>query len=78
MAAKIASLTPGDLNRVFFSNSGSEAVETAFKLARAYHRLQGRPERYKIIARELAYHGATFGALTATGLVGIQIGRAHV
>ena len=64
----IAALAPGDLNRVFFTNSGSEAVESAIKLARNYHRLQGNGQKMKLIAREIAYHGTTLGALAATGI----------
>jgi adenosylmethionine-8-amino-7-oxononanoate aminotransferase len=68
LAAKIASLAPGDLNRVFFTSGGSEAVESAWKLAKAYHAACGEPRRHKLIARHLAYHGTSMGALTATGL----------
>jgi adenosylmethionine-8-amino-7-oxononanoate aminotransferase len=68
LAARIADLAPGDLNRVFFTNSGSEAVETAIKLARQYHKLTGHPNKTKLIAREIAYHGTTLGALSATGV----------
>jgi adenosylmethionine-8-amino-7-oxononanoate aminotransferase len=68
LAERIAGLAPGDLDRVFFTSGGSEAVESALKLGRAYHRLRGEPSRVKVIARELAYHGTTFGALSATGL----------
>jgi adenosylmethionine-8-amino-7-oxononanoate aminotransferase len=68
LATRVAELAPGDLNRVFFTNSGSEAVETALKMSRQYHRLTGNPHKYKVIAREIAYHGTTFGALSATGL----------
>src|SRR5688500_10814075 len=68
LAARIADLAPGDLNRVFFTNSGSEAVETAIKLARQYHKLTGNPNKTKLIAREIAYHGTTLGALAATGI----------
>jgi adenosylmethionine-8-amino-7-oxononanoate aminotransferase len=53
---------------VFFTSGGSEAVESAWKLARAYHGLRGEPGRTKIVARELAYHGSSLGALAATGL----------
>src|SRR5918992_4703459 len=67
LAARIAKLAPGDLNRVFFTNSGSEAVESALKLCRNYHRMRGEGQRYKVIAREIAYHGTTMGALSATG-----------
>ena len=72
LAARIASLAPGDLNRVFFTNSGSEAVESALKLCRSYHRLRGDGQRYKLIAREIAYHGTTLGALSATGIPGLR------
>jgi adenosylmethionine-8-amino-7-oxononanoate aminotransferase len=67
-AAKIAELTPGDLDRIFFANSGSEAVESALKFARQYNRSQGHPERTVIIARDFAYHGVTMGALALTGI----------
>jgi len=68
LAAKIASLTPGDLNRVFFTSGGAEAVESAIKLARQYHKLTGHPNKTKVVAREIAYHGTTLGALSATGI----------
>src|ERR671935_885813 len=68
LAARIAELAPGDLNRVFFTSGGSEAVESALKLTRNYHRIRGDGMRTKVIARELAYHGVTLGALSATGL----------
>ena len=64
LAARIAALAPGDLNRVFFTSGGSEAVESALKLARQYHKLTGNPNKTKVIAREIAYHGTTLGALT--------------
>jgi adenosylmethionine-8-amino-7-oxononanoate aminotransferase len=72
LAARIASLAPGDLNRVFFTSGGSEAVESAWKLARNYHRIRGEGARTKLIARELAYHGTSLGALAATGLTGLR------
>jgi adenosylmethionine-8-amino-7-oxononanoate aminotransferase len=72
LAARIASLAPGDLNRVFFTSGGSESVETALKLARQYHKLTGHPNKTKFIAREIAYHGSTLGALTATGVTGLR------
>jgi adenosylmethionine-8-amino-7-oxononanoate aminotransferase len=72
LATRIASLTPGDLNRVFFTNSGSEAVESALKLARAYHRARGNGQKAKVIAREIAYHGTTLGALSATGIPALR------
>jgi adenosylmethionine-8-amino-7-oxononanoate aminotransferase len=68
LAARIAQLTPGDLNRVFFVSGGSEAVESAWKLAKAYHTACGEPRKHKIVSRYLAYHGSSMGALTATGL----------
>jgi adenosylmethionine-8-amino-7-oxononanoate aminotransferase len=68
LAARIAGLAPGDLNRVFFTSGGSEAVESALKLCRSYHRKRGDGQRYKLIAREIAYHGTTMGALSATGI----------
>ena len=67
-AATIAELAPGDLDVVFFVNSGSEAVESAVKFVRQYHRSQGAPQRTKIIARDMAYHGTTLGALAVTGI----------
>ncbi|MCC7077367.1 MAG: aspartate aminotransferase family protein [Acidimicrobiia bacterium] len=72
LAARLAGLAPGDINRVFFTTGGSEAVETAWKLARQYHRSQGEPGRFKVIARDLAYHGTTLGALAITGLASIR------
>jgi adenosylmethionine-8-amino-7-oxononanoate aminotransferase len=72
LAARIAQLAPGDLNRVFFTSGGSEAVESALKLARNYHRLRGEGQRYKVIAREIAYHGTSLGALSATGITGLR------
>ncbi len=57
---------------MFFTSGGSEAVESAWKLARAYHGLRGEPTRTKLIARDLAYHGTTLGALTATGLTSLR------
>jgi adenosylmethionine-8-amino-7-oxononanoate aminotransferase len=68
LAARISDLAPGDLNRVFFVSGGSEAVESAWKLAKAYHAACGEPRKHKIISRNLAYHGTSMGALTATGL----------
>jgi adenosylmethionine-8-amino-7-oxononanoate aminotransferase len=72
LAARIASLTPGDLNRVFFTSGGSEAVESAIKLARQYHKLTGKPNKTKIVAREVAYHGTSMGALSATGITPLR------
>ena len=72
LAAKIAELAPGDLNRVFFTSGGSEAVESALKLARQYHKLRGNPLKVKTISRQLAYHGTTMGALSITGIPDIR------
>ena len=68
LAEKMASLAPGDLNRVFFTTGGAEAVESAWKLARQYHKMRGDTDRYKVISRDIAYHGTTLGALTITSL----------
>jgi adenosylmethionine-8-amino-7-oxononanoate aminotransferase len=72
LAARIASLAPGDLNRVFFTSGGSEAVESAYKLARQYHKVTGNPNKTKLIAREIAYHGTSLGALSATGITSLR------
>jgi adenosylmethionine-8-amino-7-oxononanoate aminotransferase len=72
LAARLAAAAPGDLNRVFFTTGGSEAVESAWKLARSYFRAVGQPSRTKVIARDLAYHGTTMGALSITGLPAIK------
>jgi len=72
LAAKVASLAPGDLNRVFFTTGGSEAVESALKLARSYHKLTGHPNKTKVVAREIAYHGSSLGALSATGIPALR------
>ena len=72
LAAKLAELAPGDLNRVFFTTGGSEAVESAWKLARQYFRAKGEGQRYKVIARETAYHGTTLGALAITGVPSLR------
>jgi adenosylmethionine-8-amino-7-oxononanoate aminotransferase len=72
LAARLARLAPGDLNRVFFTTSGSEAVESAWKLAKAYFKRVGQPARYKVLSREYAYHGTSMGALAVTGLSAIK------
>ena len=96
LAAEVASLAPGDLNRVFFVSGGSEAVESAWKLARQYYQLRGGEagrtgveragaeigttstsrraagRRYKAIARDIAYHGTTFGALSINGIAALR------
>ena len=71
LAAEIASLAPGDLNRVFFVSGGSEAVEAAWKLARQYHAARGE-RRWKAISRRIAYHGTTMGALTLNGIAALK------
>jgi adenosylmethionine-8-amino-7-oxononanoate aminotransferase len=71
LAHEVASLAPGDLNRVFFVSGGSEAVESAWKLARAYHAARGE-RRWKAIARRTAYHGTTMGALSINGIAGLK------
>ena len=68
LADRLASYAPGDLNRVFFTSGGSEAVESAWKLARQYFRLTGQPQRTKVISRSIAYHGTSMGALSITGI----------
>src|SRR6204780_3564951 len=72
LAARIAELAPGNLNRVFFTSGGSEAVESAIKLARQYHKVTGNPQKTRIVAREIAYHGTTLGALAATGISSLK------
>jgi adenosylmethionine-8-amino-7-oxononanoate aminotransferase len=72
LAERLASLAPGSINRVFFTTSGSEAVESAWKLARQYFRSIGQPGRYKVLSREIAYHGTSMGALSITGIPAIR------
>jgi adenosylmethionine-8-amino-7-oxononanoate aminotransferase len=72
LAARIAALAPGDLNRVFFTSGGSEAVESALKLVRQYYKLSGHPNKTKVVAREIAYHGTSLGALSATGITALR------
>ena len=68
LAERLAHYAPGDLNRVFFTSGGGEAVETAWKLAKQYFKLVGKPGKHKVISRAIAYHGTTQGALSITGL----------
>ncbi len=68
LAERIASYAPGDLNRVFFTTGGGEAVESAWKLAKQYFKLTGKPGKYKVISRSIAYHGTPQGALAITGI----------
>jgi beta-alanine--pyruvate transaminase len=69
LASRVAELTPGDLNRIFFVNSGSEAVDTAMKVALAYHQARGQTGRTMFVSRERAYHGVNFGGVALSGIV---------
>ena len=69
LATRVAELTPGDLNRIFFVNSGSEAIDTAMKVALAYHQARGQGGRNMFVSRERAYHGVNFGGVSLSGLV---------
>src|SRR5436190_10605271 len=71
LAAAVAELAPGDLSRVFFVSGGSEAVESAWKLARQYHTARGE-RRWKAISRNVAYHGTTMGALSINGVTPLR------
>jgi adenosylmethionine-8-amino-7-oxononanoate aminotransferase len=68
LAERLAQHAPGDLNRVFFTTGGGEAVETAWKLAKQYFKLTGKPTKHKVISRSIAYHGTPQGALAITGV----------
>ncbi|MGW1343880.1 aspartate aminotransferase family protein [Kribbella sp. NPDC002412] len=68
LAERVAGYAPGDLNRVFFTSGGGEAVESAWKLAKQYFKLTGKPAKHKVISRAIAYHGTPHGALSITGL----------
>ncbi|MGH9293425.1 MAG: aspartate aminotransferase family protein [Acidimicrobiales bacterium] len=68
LADRLADYAPSDLNRIFFTTGGSEAVESAWKLARQYFKATGQPSRYKVLSRSIAYHGTTLGALSITGI----------
>ena len=72
LSARLANYAPGDLNRVFFTTGGGEAVESAWKLAKNYFKLTGKPGKYKVVSRSIAYHGTPQGALAITGLPGVQ------
>jgi adenosylmethionine-8-amino-7-oxononanoate aminotransferase len=72
LADRLAAMAPGELNRVFFTSSGSEAVESAWKLAKQYFKSIGQPGRYKVLSRSIAYHGTSLGALAITGLPPIK------
>jgi adenosylmethionine-8-amino-7-oxononanoate aminotransferase len=68
LAERLAHYAPGDLNRVFFTTGGGEAVESAWKLAKQYWKLVGKPTKHKVISRNVAYHGTPQGALSITGI----------
>jgi adenosylmethionine-8-amino-7-oxononanoate aminotransferase len=72
LAERLAAYAPGDLNRVFFTTGGGEAVETAWKLAKQYWKLVGKPTKHKVVSRAVAYHGAPQGALAITGIPGAK------
>ena len=69
LASRVAALAPGDLDHVFFCNSGSEAVDTALKIALAYHNIRGEGTRTRLIGRERGYHGVGFGGISVGGMV---------
>lgn len=69
LASRLAAMAPSGLDHVFFSNSGSEAVDTALKIALAYHRARGEGQRYRLIGRERGYHGVGFGGISVGGMV---------
>ncbi|MFQ5785865.1 MAG: aspartate aminotransferase family protein [Alphaproteobacteria bacterium] len=69
LSRRIAALLPGDMNHVFYGNSGSEAVESALKISLAYHRARGQGQRTRLVGRERAYHGVNFGGISVAGLV---------
>src|ERR1043165_5393319 len=68
LAERVAGYAPGDLNRVFFTTGGGEAVESAWKLAKNYFKLTGKPGKHKVVSRSIAYHGTPQGALAITGI----------
>ncbi len=72
LAERLAGYAPGDLNKVFFTTGGGEAVESAWKLAKQYFKLVGKPTKHKVISRAIAYHGTPQGALSITGLPGLK------
>ncbi|WP_062462915.1 aspartate aminotransferase family protein [Demequina soli] len=72
LAERLATLAPGDLNRVFFTSGGGDSVESAWKLAKNYFKLVGKPTKHKVISRAVAYHGTPHGALSITGLPGLK------
>ncbi|MGL4745417.1 MAG: aspartate aminotransferase family protein [Dermatophilaceae bacterium] len=73
LAERLAGYAPGDLNRVFFTTGGGEAVESAWKLAKQYFKLTGKPTKHKVISRSVAYHGTPQGALSITGIPAAKV-----
>jgi adenosylmethionine-8-amino-7-oxononanoate aminotransferase len=73
LADRLTALAPGDLNSVFFTTGGAEAVESAWKVARSFFKLMGKPTKHKVISRSIAYHGTTMGALSLTGIPGAKV-----
>ena len=73
LADRLAAEAPGDLNKVFFSCGGGESVETAWKVAKQYFKLIGKPSKTKVISRAVAYHGTPHGALSITGVPGFRL-----
>src|SRR5215216_7149420 len=72
LADRLAAEAPGDLNKVFFSSGGGESVETAWKVAKQYFKLIGKPSKTKVISRQVAYHGTPHGALSITGIPSLK------
>ena len=70
LAERVSQLAPAGMGKVFFANSGSEAVESALKMALAYHRVRGQGTRTRLLGRERGYHGVNFGGISVGGLVG--------
>jgi beta-alanine--pyruvate transaminase len=69
LARRVAAVTPGDLNYIFFTNSGSESVDSALKIALAYHRARGEGQRQRLVGRERGYHGVNFGGISVAGMM---------
>lgn len=76
LARRLAELAPGELNRVFLTSGGSEANETSIKIARLYHVRRGEPQKHMVIALQRAYHGVSYGAMTATGIEAVRVNYA--
>jgi beta-alanine--pyruvate transaminase len=69
LSRRLAAITPGDLNYLFYANSGSESVDTALKIALQYHKVRGEGQRMRLVGRERAYHGVNFGGISVAGMV---------